>query len=40
MNLLARFRAATLAGLLILPAPDRLAACAFHTALPRGDCVP
>jgi hypothetical protein len=26
---------ATLAGLLLLPAPDRLAACAFHTTLPE-----
>ena len=32
MSLLARFRTATLAGLLILPSPDRLAACAFHSA--------
>jgi hypothetical protein len=35
MSLRPILRAATLAGLLILPAPDRLAACAFHTALPE-----
>lgn len=35
MSLLASLRAATLAGLLILPATDRLDACAFHTTLPE-----
>lgn len=35
MSLRTTLRTATLAGLLLLPVPDRLAACAFHTALPE-----
>jgi hypothetical protein len=35
MSLLTTLRTATLAGLLLLLVPDRLAACAFHTALPE-----
>lgn len=35
MSLCTTLRAATLAGILFLPAPDRLAACAFHTVLPE-----
>jgi len=35
MSLLNTFHALALAGLLLLAAPDRLAACAFHTALPK-----
>jgi hypothetical protein len=35
MNLRTTLRSATLAGLLLLPVADRLAACAFHTALPE-----
>ena len=35
MNLLQTLRSATLAGLLILPVPERLAACAFQTVLPE-----
>lgn len=35
MSLLKTLRTATLAGLLLLPVPDRLAACAFHTVLPE-----
>jgi hypothetical protein len=35
MSLRTTLRTATLAGLLLLPVPHRLAACAFHTALPE-----
>jgi hypothetical protein len=35
MNPLQTLRSATLAGLLLLPVPERLAACAFHTVLPE-----
>jgi hypothetical protein len=35
VSLLNTFRALALAALLLLTAPDRLAACAFHTALPK-----
>lgn len=35
MSLPSLLRSTTLAALLLLPAPDRLAACAFHTTLPE-----
>jgi hypothetical protein len=35
MNLLLTLRSAMLAGLMLLPVPERLAACAFHTVLPE-----